>query len=78
MNNGKQEIIKDQIRNAVKNILDKYEEDYLKLRRDNENQDLDIDNEVYYDSEGLYELYTLHWFKCVISLSEMIINIDLS
>ena len=33
MNNGKQEIINDPIRNAVKNILDKYEEDYLKLRR---------------------------------------------
>ena len=78
MNHGIQEIIKDPLRNSIKNILDKYEEDYLKLRRDNENQDMDIESEVYFDSDGLYELYTPHWFKCVLSLADLIINIDLS
>ena len=78
MNHGIQEVIKDHLRNSIKNILDKYEEDYLKLRRDNENQDMDIESEVYYDSDGLYELYTRHWFKCVLSLADLIINIDLS
>jgi len=78
MNHGIQEVIKDPLRNAIKNILDKYEEDYHKLRRDNENQDMDIESEVYYDSDGLYELYTRHWFKCVLSLADLIINIDLS
>ena len=27
---------------------------------------------------ALYELYTRHWFKCVLSLADLIINIDLS
>ena len=78
MNHGIQEVIKDPLRNAIKNILDNYEEDYNKLRRDNENQDMDIESDVYYDSDGLYELYTRHWIKCMLSLADLIINIDLS
>ena len=78
INHGSGIIETNPLRNAVKNVLDKYDEDYLKLRRENENKDIDIDDDVYYNDDNLYELYSRHWFKCVLVLSEVINNIDYS
>ena len=62
----------------MKNILDKFDYDYHKLRIDNENINLDNEMEIYYDSDGLYELYSRNWRKCVLALSHIIRNVDLS
>lgn len=74
LNNYKKNIInlgsgfieKDPLRNAVKNVLYKYDGDYPKFRRENENKEINIDEDVYYNSYNLYELYSRHWFKCVL------------
>ena len=44
----------------------------------NENINMYIDKDVYYDSDGLYELYTRHCLNCVLAPSEVIRNVDLS
>ena len=50
--------------------------DYIKLRQKNESDDIDMESDVYYDDNGLYEIYTRLWYNCVLSLSEVIWNID--
>ena len=54
---GSQIVQKDPLRNEVKNILDKFENDYVNLRKDNENINIDLDIHVNYDEDWLYELY---------------------
>ena len=39
---------------------------------------MDIESELYYDDNRLYKLYTRNCFKCMIALSDVINNIDLS
>ena len=69
---------KDPLRNEVKNILDKFDNDYINLRKDNENINDDMDIDVNYDEDGLYELYSRHWLNCVLAISRIIKNVDLS
>ena len=76
INHGAEEVNKDPLRSKIKNILDKYDMDYIKLRQENESDDIDMESDVYYDDNGLYEIYTRLWYNCVLSLSEVIRNID--
>ena len=50
--------------------------DYNQLRLDNEGDDINMDSDVYYDDNSFYEIYTRHWLNCVLSLSQVIRNVD--
>ena len=39
INHGAEEVNKDPLRSKIKNILDKYDMDYIKLRQENESDD---------------------------------------
>ena len=56
--------------------IEEEEQDYNQLRLDNEGNDINMDSDVYYDDNGFYEIYTRHWFNCVLSLSQAIRNFD--
>ena len=75
---GSQIVQKNPLRNEVKNILDKFDNDYINLRKDNENINDDMDISVNYDEDGLYELYSRHWLNCVLALYRIIKNVDLA
>ena len=71
-----EEINKEPLRNIIKNIFDKYDIDCNQLRLDNEDDDIKMTSNVYYDDKGPYEIYTRHWLNCVLSLSQVIKNVD--